>query len=78
MRVYIMQNIVSGQLIEFALYPSLYFLGFSKPNTCVYMFSGVQLFMTPWTVPPGSSVHRILQPRILEWVVISYSKHIAC
>ena len=23
--------------------------------------------------PPGSSVHRILQARILEWVAISYS-----
>ena len=23
--------------------------------------------------PPGSSVHRILQARILEWVVISFS-----
>ena len=26
------------------------------------------------TSPPGSSVHRILQARILEWVVISYSR----
>ena len=25
--------------------------------------------MTPWT-PPGSSVHGILQARILEWVAI--------
>ena len=24
--------------------------------------------------PPGSSVHRILQPRILEWVAISSSR----
>jgi len=24
--------------------------------------------------PPGSSVHRILQARILEWVAISFSK----
>ena len=24
--------------------------------------------------PPGSSVHRILQARILEWVAISYSR----
>ena len=24
--------------------------------------------------PPGSSVHRILQASILEWVAISYSK----
>ena len=26
--------------------------------------------------PPGSSVHRILQARILEWVAISFSKHL--
>ena len=24
--------------------------------------------------PPGSSVHRILQARVLEWVAISFSK----
>ena len=31
--------------------------------------------VTPWTVaPPGSSVHGILQARILEWVVIFFSK----
>ena len=29
---------------------------------------------TPWTLTlPGSSVHRILQARILEWVAISFS-----
>ena len=26
--------------------------------------------------PPGSSGHRILQARILEWVAISFSKHL--
>ena len=32
-------------------------------------------FMTPWTVaPPGSSVRGILQARILQWVVISFSR----
>ena len=32
----------------------------------------VQLFVTPWTVAPtGSSVRRIFQARILEWVAIS-------
>ena len=33
-------------------------------------FSCVRLFETLWTIysPPGSSVHRILQARILEWV----------
>ena len=34
--------------------------------------------MTPWTVcsPPGSSVHRILQARILEWVAIPSPVHL--
>ena len=32
----------------------------------------VLLFATPWT-PPGSSVHGILQARILDWVAISSS-----
>ena len=32
-------------------------------------------FMTPWTVaPPGSSVHGILQARILEWIAIPFSR----
>ena len=35
-------------------------------------FSRVWLFVTPWTV--GSSVHEILQVRILEWVAISFSR----
>ena len=30
--------------------------------------------MTPWTVAPGSSVHGILQSRILQWVAISFSR----
>ena len=31
--------------------------------------------VTPWTVaPPGSSVHGILQARILGWVAISFSR----
>ena len=43
------------------------------PLSC---FSRAQLFVTPWTIysPPGSSVHGILQARILEWVAISYSR----
>ena len=35
--------------------------------------SHVRLFATPWTSLPGSSVHRLLQARILEWVAISSS-----
>ena len=34
--------------------------------------------MTPWTVcsPPGSSVHGVLQARILEWVAIFLSMYV--
>ena len=47
--------------------------------SCVRSLSPVQLFVTPWTVaPPGSSVHRILQTRILEWVAISSSRDRTC
>ena len=54
----------------------------------VKSLSHVRLFATP--CPPGSSVHGILQARILEWVAISFSRgsfqpknqtqvsHIAC
>ena len=35
----------------------------------------VRLFATPWTVsPPDSSVHEILQARILEWVAMPSSR----
>ena len=38
-------------------------------------FSHVRLFATPSDCsPPGSSIHGILQARILEWVAISFSK----
>ena len=30
-------------------------------------------FAAPWTIAPDSSVHGILQARILEWVAISFS-----
>ena len=37
--------------------------------------SCVQLFVTPVDCsPPGSSVHGILQARILEWVASSFSR----
>ena len=43
---------------------------------CVHArhFSHVQLFVTPWTGPPGSPVHGILQVRILEWVAMPSSR----
>ena len=37
-------------------------------------FSHVRLFGTPQTSPPGSSVHGILQARILEWAAIPCSR----
>ena len=39
-------------------------------------FSHVRLFATYglYVAPPGSSVHRILQERILEWVAIPFSR----
>ena len=42
----------------------------SHATTCLVV-SGVWFFATLWTVaPPGSSVHRILQTRILEWIAM--------
>ena len=39
---------------------------------CAYSLSPVRLFATPWTVArQASSVHGILQARILEWVAMS-------
>ena len=41
----------------------------------VKSLSRVRLFVTPWTCsPPGSSIHGILQARILEWVAMSFSR----
>ena len=39
----------------------------------------MQLFGTPLAISlPGSSVHRILQTRILEWVAIPFSRGSSC
>ena len=43
----------------------------------VQLLSRAQLFATPWTIappPPSSSVHGILQARILKWVAMSFSR----
>ena len=38
-------------------------------------FSHVRLFVTSWTIArPGSSVHGILQARILEWIAMPFSR----
>ena len=59
-----------------ASYACVYVFVFIR--TCVLScFSCVRLCVTLWTVdPPGSFVHGILQPRILEWVAIPLSKGI--
>ena len=41
---------------------------------CVQLQSHVQLYKAMDCSPPGSSVHRIFQASILEWVVISSSR----
>ena len=46
----------------------------STQTAAVWSLSHVQLFCDPMDCgPPGSSVHRISQARILEWVAISSS-----
>ena len=46
-------------------------------HTLACMLSHVQLFMTPMECsPPGSSVHGILQVRILQWAAIPFSRGI--
>ena len=48
---------------------------FHSSPLCVFMLSHVQLFTTPWICSLlGSSVHRIFQAGILEWVAISFSR----
>ena len=40
-----------------------------------YVLTHVWLYATPWTIPPpGSSVHGILQARILEWAAMPCSR----
>ena len=54
-----------------------YLLSISKNCVCVCVCLVSQLCLTLCTMgysPPGSSVHRILQAKILEWVAISYSR----
>ena len=51
--------------------PSLHYIWATACAVCE-LLSRVRLFVTPRAVArPGCSVHKILQARILEWVVIS-------
>ena len=43
-------------------------------SCCLVAEFHVLLSATPWTRPPGSSVHGIFQPRILEWIAIPFSR----
>ena len=57
----------------------VYSLGHAFARSCirsvVHSLGHVRLFVTPCTEAfPGSSVHGILQARILEWVAIPFSK----
>ena len=67
-----------------AVYPHPAYLTYMQITSCkmhywmrqrmLNHFSCVWLFVTPWTAAhQSSSVHRILQARILEWVAISFS-----
>ena len=45
------------------------------PFFCLVVAQSCPTLCTPWTVAPtGSSIHGILQARILEWVAISFSR----
>ena len=51
------------------------YLGISHALRACYLFSRVRLFCDPMDCGPlGSSVHGILQARMLEWVAMSFSR----
>ena len=41
-------------------------------HVVVQLLSHLRLFVTPWTVALGSSVHGILQATILDWIASSF------
>ena len=44
-------------------------------NPCVYVFSCIWLFVTPWTIAYQTLlIYKILQARILEWVPTFFSR----
>ena len=56
--------------------PQYVLVGYPYYACILSRFSHAQLFATLWTVvhSPGSSVHGILQARMLEWVTMPSSK----
>ena len=61
-------------LLSFMIWSTLS-LKKKKNEVQVKLLRHVRLFATTWTVTyPGSSIHGIFQARILEWVVISFSR----
>ena len=62
-----------------SIFWKIHFLSATHPppkHLCHLVLSHVQLFVTPWTIYNllGSSVHGILQARILEWEAIPSSR----
>ena len=69
--------ILTYMVIEHNMYFLIYLIGVELPyhvvlvSVFVLVIQFCWLFENPWTVVlPGSSVHGILQARILEWVAI--------
>ena len=59
-------------LLSFYQALALYLAGNMHACVLAKSLSCARLFVTPWNCsPPGSSVHGILQARMLEWVTIS-------
>ena len=48
---------------------------FAEMSCALVTQSSCPTLCSPWTaVPPGSSVHGILQARILEWVAVPFNR----
>ena len=62
----------TSELISGRMQPMIIF--FSTTHVCVHACSVMSLCDPVDCSLPGSSVHRILQERILKWVTISYSR----
>ena len=43
-------------------------------TSSVVSAKSLQSCLTPWTSPPGSSAHGVLQVRILEWAAMPFSR----